>query len=468
MLSTSCSRLEGWGLVLWAPEASGIDQGAVLAVEFKSNISQTWIVQVPGSEERQEVELWRLSVYDNKRQAQEAAEAFAELAWIFAASRRDGLVLREKPEIAADQVYRLRLDEPIKLLRKVSGARVETGGQELEGAWYSALTSDGTSGYVYSNQLTLWDASREDRPALTSDKPAVDARMMDIFDVTWRPEYFSSMEASGKVDLSRYQTRFGIFTDPSRKQLRVELPWFSKAYNYNNIEQAADGSFILQPMGAVIYFSQRGDLVFTPPESDISAAVRRAFQAQTAPLPATLATTTADSNDAATTPAAGSTTAASGGTSATEADPAIRFTFRRQTSDPRSIIATEERRRLNVLANFVASGEYFESLYNGVLVITPTGRFTWMNYETLVPSVIAEGMGDKGEVAMDLFIHPEMAGTWQGAFTLRFDTDRRKPVSFVYRSDQNSLTLVPVPAADIQQATVLRADAEKAIFFMRY
>jgi len=450
---------------LWAPEGSGLSEGTVIPVHFKSNISQTWIVDTPGTEEKQEIPLWSLSVHKRKSQASAYAERFEPYAAQFALSLRDGLLFREKPENLARQVYRLRLDETVKLLRKVAGALVETGGQPLPGDWYLAMASDGTTGFIFSNQLAIWNIFTDTRPTVAANAPAPDARMMDIFDKTWRPEYFITMQDSGRVDLNRYQLRFGIFTDPARRQLRVELPWFSRAYNYTSIDRQDDGSFLLQPSGARIHFSMAGDLIFTPADSEITASVRRQFQTHTT-VPGTIAP--ADDSGSATT-----TSANVGSTVTTPADTIvsqepINFVFKQQTADPRSVIAGEERRRLNVLGMLVSAGEYFESLYSGILVITSTGRFTWMSYETLVPAIIPEGLGDTGEISADLFLSQELAGSWQGAFTLRFEANRRSAVSFVYRADQNSLTIVPVAADAIRLSTVVAVNPEQAIFFMRY
>lgn len=435
---------------------SGLSEGAVVQVYFRSNISQTWIVDVPGTTEKQEVSLWSLAVHKRKSQAQAYADSFGDMAGLYAVTVRDGLLIREKPEIQAKQIYRLRLDETIKLLRKVTGSLVETGGQPLPGDWFLAMTEEGTRGYVFSNQLAIWNTFTEDRPVAALSAPVQDARMMDIFDKTWRPDYFITMQESGRVDLTRYQLRFGIFTDPANRQLRVELPWFSRAYTYTSIDRQADGSFLLVPSGARVHFSAAGDLLFTPPDSDLTASVRRLYQASTAVAAAT--TDQAGNQDS---------TASQAAAEQNQAEK-ISFVFKQQTTDPRNVIAAEERRRINVLGMMVSAGEYFESLYNGILVITSTGRFTWMNYETMMPSVIPEALGDTGEISMDLFLSPELAGTWQGAFSLRFDANRRTVVSFVYRADQNSLTLVPVAADAVRLSTVVAVDPEQAIFFMRY
>ncbi|PKL08021.1 MAG: hypothetical protein CVV51_11125, partial [Spirochaetae bacterium HGW-Spirochaetae-7] len=148
--------------------------------------------------------------------------------------------LREKPDNTSEQVFRLKLGQPVKFLAKVEGAAVETGGMKLEGQWYHALADDGTTGYIFSNQLQPWNASEEAMPNLRVEAPATDASLSSLFDTTWRPDYFDFMLSSGILDLAAYQPRFGFFADPMRKVLRVERAEFSRVYKYESIERRDD------------------------------------------------------------------------------------------------------------------------------------------------------------------------------------------------------------------------------------
>ncbi|PKL25000.1 MAG: hypothetical protein CVV47_06865 [Spirochaetae bacterium HGW-Spirochaetae-3] len=426
-LIASCSGKEGWAVVLWPPEGSAIAFGSVVPVHFKSNITKTYAIGVPGSSAKEELELWRVEAYRQKSKAQEAAAGYGDLAPVLGVSARDGLILRSKPDNSTEsvQVYRLRLGQPVKLLHKVEGAAVETGGQRLEGDWYLALADDGTIGYVFSNQLQLWNAEEGPMPDLKTGSPAADATLATLFDTVWRPDYFDTMVASGLLDLGSYQPRFGLFTDPLRKQIRVERPEFSKVYRYDTISAAEDGSYTVTPGDASFRFTKAGALVFTPAESDLSPG-----------LPP---------------------------------EAPRSFEFVHHDKDIQAVIAAEERRRLSRLSDFVSAGERYESESYGVLIITRSARFTWVANGVLSPGYIPEGSGDTGSVVMDLYLSGELAASWDGAFTLRFDAIPRSPVSFAYRTTGDELFLAYLPPESIHNAVVSAPDGlEPVAAFDRY
>lgn len=420
--SASCSQRQGWALVLWPPEGSGIPHGSVVPVYFISNITKTYAVGVPGSKEKAELELWRVEEHATRAGAKSAEARFAELAPIYGVATRDGLLLRAKPDNKAEQVYRLRLGQEIKLLERVDGAVVETGGVALEGEWYKALAADGTTGFIFSNQLTRWDAAAGPKPLIAIDRPEADATLSTLFSTVWRPDYFDSMVADGKLDLAAYSPRYGVFSYAVRKQIRIERPEFSKAYNYASIARKDDGSYEIQPSGATIAFAKSGGIIFTPPEADVP--------------PDALARVREELGDEA----------------------VVSYAFVDHKSDILGVIAAEERKRLSRLAEFVAGGERFESELGGVLIATRSARFTWVAYGALTPDPIPEGSGEKGSISMDLYLSPELQSSWSGAFTLRFEAGSRPEVRFAYRLDNSRLTLAYIAPALVTYSIVAAPD----------
>lgn len=429
----SCSSSEGWAVVLWPPAGSAIGYGAVAPVHFKSNITKTYAVGVPGSRAKEELELWRAEVYPSKAKAKAAAAGYGELLPLFGVATRNGLLLRVKPDNVSEQIYRLRLGQAVKFLAKVEGAAVETGGEKLEGQWYLALADDGTKGYIFSNQLQPWNAATEAMPDFRAEAPAIDSSLSSLFDTTWRPDYFDSMFASGMLDLAAYQPRFGLFADPMRKVLRVERAGFSKVYKYDSIERREDGSYDVIPGGASFWFTKAGALVFKPVESDVS--------------PDALAKAREEGGEEA----------------------FVSYQFIQHDKDVQAVVAAEERRRLTKLADFVAGGERFESEGNGVFIATKSTRFTWVAYGALVPAIIPEGAGETGSMSMDLYLSPELASSWHGAFTLRFDGGTKPAVRFAYRLDGDQLSLAWLPPGTTGNAIVSAPDGlTAAITMTRY
>jgi len=425
-LLASCSSREGWAVVLWPPEGSALGYCSVVPVHFKSNITKTYAVGVPGSSAKEELELWRVEPYKTRSKAKAAALAYGDLAPVLGLATRDGLLMRTQPVNTAEQVFRLKLGQPVKLLSKATGATVETGGEKLAGAWYLALADDGTMGYVFSNQLLLWNTTTEPKPELATRKAGTSASVAALFDTVWRPEYFDSMMTSGLLDLAMYQPRFGIFADPLRKVIRVERPDFSKVYRYESIEDGDEGSFDLVPTGASFRFTAAGSLAFTPPEADVP--------------PDALARLREEQGDEA----------------------IMSYGFIRHENDVQAVVAAEERKRLSKLSEFVDNGERFESEQFGVFIVTRSARFTWAAYGSLTPFPIPEGAGETGLISMDLFLSPELALIWNGAFTLRFDEGRRPAVSFAYRFEDDKLVLAHLPP-EIMKAAVVSTTGELVV-----
>ncbi|GAB1433119.1 SH3 domain-containing protein [Spirochaetota bacterium] len=429
MLFFSCSTKEGWGLILWPRDDSKLNFGTIAAVHFKSSITKTWAVAVPGSKAKEEVDLWRLELYKTKKKAMEALDSNKENVDLMALALRDGLVMRSKPENTADQVYRLRLDQDVKLLHKVEGAAVETGGKELEGDWYLAIAEDGTRGYIFSNQLALYHAQNEKRPKI--DKSSVDSSvgLSALFDNVWRPDYFNSMVESGIMDLSAYQARYGIFTDPQRLIIRVERPGFSKIYRYESINQLADGTFEIIPGSASFVFTKAGSLLFTPSQSEVPQEALKKIREAEGP------------------------------------DAKLSYEFVLHDKDVISVINAEERKRLAKLADFLAWGDRYESELYGILIITRSGRFTWISYGTLSPYVIPEDAGEVGSISMDLYLSEDSYKLWDGAFSLVFDGPKRPKISFVYKLGDEQLVLGLVPKEAVSMAVVNAMDIEELASF---
>ena len=427
---SSCSAREGWAVILWPPEGSALQHGALVPVYFLSNITKTYAVGVPGSRAKEELELWRVELYATKGKAKAVASEYAGIASLFGVATRDGLLLREKSDNKSEQVYRLKIGQEVKLLGQVKGEAVETGGVQLEGTWYRALAGDGTTGFIFSNQLTFWDAKDGPKPLIAIERPETDETLSKLFSIVWRPDYFDSMVASGLLDLAAYQPRYGVFSYSVRKQIRVERPEFSRAYNYTSIARKDDGSYELQPSGAAFAFTASEGLLFTPPAADVPpAALEKAKEER-------------------------------------GEDAVVSYLFINHKSDIQGVIAGEERKRMARLSAFVAKGERYESDSYGVLIATRSARFTWVEYGSLSPSIIPEGAGGTGSIVMDMFLSPDLIGTWDGAFTLYFEGGTKPAVRFAYRHDGKTLYLAYLPPELVKSAVLTAPEGLQTTAFL--
>ncbi|HOX11932.1 MAG TPA: hypothetical protein P5117_14610 [Spirochaetia bacterium] len=426
---TGCSRRLGWGVVLWyfegteaapvpeeeatpdgqdtgtgleAPSPERVPAGTVVPVFIKSNINHTYVVENPATRKKAEVPVWKIELFRRKREAEARAREFEPSARLYAVALRDGLVLRDEPRNLANQVYRMRRDQSIKLLAKTEGEEVTTGGKPLPGDWYLAMGEDGTRGYVFSNQLRIYDESEGPAAgaAVSGPDPAADLDL--LFSRTWRPAYFKTMIEQGRVDLERLGPQFGIFTDAVRRQIRIEYPGASRFFNYTNILPQADGSFRFEGLPLTLRF---------PDPESLEVTIETDYGAGTHP-------------------------------------------FAVFDQDIREIVRREELRRANALARMIAEGERFVSDEWGALTISRSGRFTWAAYDKLIPEGIPEYSGEAGAVVLGLFPGPLLAGEWDGGLSLFFDGGARPRADFVYRATPGGLDLQLVRPIDKEWSVV--------------
>lgn len=239
-----CSRLEGWGVVIWSVKGTTAKAGTVVPVYLKSNISKTFVIGLPDdSKTKIEVPLSTLEFFSSKKAAEKRASEFAPYASLYLSAGRDGLPIREKPSVSTRRVYRLRLGESVKVLGKASGEAVFTGGTALPGEWYFVQASDGTRGYVFSNTMVLYEEKENAIVPMTgaSTSSAPSAALLDmIYARPWRPAYYQLMLDDNTVDPDLFVLQYGFFADAKNSQVRIELPGYSDVFRFSSVSQGGD------------------------------------------------------------------------------------------------------------------------------------------------------------------------------------------------------------------------------------
>ncbi|MBN1241282.1 MAG: hypothetical protein JXA15_01095 [Spirochaetales bacterium] len=414
LAATSCSRLHGWGLVLWSVDEPSIPSGSVVPVYIRSNIQKLYVIGVPGTKEKAEAPFWKVEIHGNRKDAEESAAAFAGNASLYAVCLRDGLLIRKEPHnrASATQVYRLQLGEVIKLLSVVDGEPVMTGGRELEGEWWSALAADGTRGYVFSNQLRVFDEKLEERPDVSVGSAGIDEKKVSrLFSVAWRPAYFGEMAEENRVDLERFQPRYGFFVDPAASRARLETPNRSYSALYAGIATSAN-EILFEGTPLRVRFEGERRIVVSIPDGDGRAEE----------------------------------------------------TFIDFEGDVLALARAEESRRLLAYGEFLADGARFTSEYAGVLTLQPGGRFTWGAYERVVGDWIAEYSGDAGTAELDVFVDPAAPGGWEGGLTLSFTNGAK--LRLAYRTGEGWAEFAAI-APDALDGSLLVADPGAPVRFER-
>ena len=158
---SSCSRLMGYSVVLWSLPEQNLTDGMIVPVYIKSNITHTYVIGIPETDQKCEVPLWQISEPASKKDVKELAEKYIDYQRKYAKVKLDGLPIRYEPVNTARQVYRLREGEVLKVLYKGQGSAVMSGKTALEGDWLRVLTNDGTAGWCFSYNLNVFDEREE-------------------------------------------------------------------------------------------------------------------------------------------------------------------------------------------------------------------------------------------------------------------------------------------------------------------
>jgi hypothetical protein len=450
-LLVSCSSRLGWGVVLWTAPEGPLPAGAIVPVYIKSNIQKVYVVGVPGSKERgKKIELpfWQIRLFSSRGKAQSFVKSLGENVGLYMVAVRDGLPLRERPANTARRVYRLREGQSVKILEKVPGEDVSTGGEALKGSWYSVLADDGSMGYAFSYAFRVYDEVKEGPPVLASDKKSLSGRADLIFSRTWRPEYFQEMLDDGRVDLDYFSLRYGIFVDAIRRQVRLELPGASKVFNYADLSEAK-GLYVFE--GSTLRIKIESDARITCFWSgEVPAAEQEAAAGDEASADVDAERADAVAASQAETPPSASENYARSGAKGSAS-------FVVLSTEPQEAIRAEVLRRQKLLAAFADSGGEWGSLASssgeGRLSVGKNGRFTWKNRGEAAGDLLPEGLGQSGEAAIRLYLAPSLGSAWEGVLSLRFDPSADSPsaggsssrawIDFLYRHSPAGLVLAP-------------------------
>jgi len=100
----------------------------------------------------------------------------------------------------------------VKVLNRVEGEAVFTGGKALPGEWYFVQATDGTRGYVFSNTMILYEEKEGISVPVLTTAPTPSASLLDmIYAKPWRPAYYQLMLDEDTVDPDLFLLQYGLF-----------------------------------------------------------------------------------------------------------------------------------------------------------------------------------------------------------------------------------------------------------------
>jgi len=422
---SSCSKVIGYGVLLWSVEDPPVLSGSVLPVYVKSNIEKVWIAGIPSSQiiedgpDKVEIPLFQLDFFNNKRKAEARAAEFAEYAHTYAENLLDALPIRDNTDNNARRVYRLRLGEIVKVLNRVDGNPPISGsGDPLPGDWLRVLTSDGIIGYCFSYRLRLYDQNEDSVMQITDAEQGEeknDANLDLIFSNVWSAEAYQKMVNSNKINIQLMEKNYRFDPGQETGVARIILPDIERQFRYQKISSDGNRAWIFE--GTDLRMILTSSTTLTVQYTEGGSARRN-------------------------------------------------FNFVNLPSTVRSIILQENARRESQFRAIFNQGPAFSSTTYGTLTLISTGNFTWTGFDLLVPQVFPEETKGVGRINMDLHIDESLQGNFTGAFTLVFsDIRTNNTFYFIYAIDNQGLRLEAVPASCIEDITVVRRSPSPMNFY---
>ena len=426
-LSSSCSRLLGYGVLLWSAEDPAIPSGTILPVYIRSNIDQVWVVGIPREfrggrrMDKFEIPLSKLELAGNKRKARKRAETFAPYALVYAETLQDGLPIRESPDNGARRVYRLRLGEVVKVLAPAKGtAAVGATGDPLPGEWYHVLTEDGSTGYCFSYRLKLFEHLGGTLAAVRSEqREAVDPVLDRLLSRTWYPEFYGAMVNAKKIDLEELSHNWCF--DPGQETgiARIKLRDLDRSFSYTRIRSTGTQSWNFE--GTALQMNLRSDTTLAVQFTDVNGILRTLL-------------------------------------------------FVALPSELDDLMLQESARREELFRSIYVQGPVYTSSSYGTLSFREDGHFTWTGNMLLVPQVIPASALGSGSLDMRLYLSAALSERYDGAFTLHFDGigGQGLSASFMYSLDTQGFRIEHVPQTSLDGITVVRrASTPLIIYFVR-
>jgi hypothetical protein len=413
-LVLSCgSPAIGYGVLLWAPDDSGLTSGDVVTVNAESEISDSYSVVADGQSDQIEIPRWRVEFYETRDAAgQRAAEysaVFDGKTTLRARATRNALPIRSEPEATStNSVYRLRENEEVKLIGR---QEEEVDLQGLISYWYEALTQTGERGWVFGYTLDIYDPTD---PAFVMDSGRTeDPRIDQLLSNIWRPVSYVNMIANGTIDLDTFRVEYGLFPDPATRTFELVLPAHAVLFEYERITRVGQGRYIAEGTPLAFTF-QRGNEI----------SVQYSFQGE-------------------------------------------QYVIAMQVIDTpiQDYIDAEIERRAKVYAEIQELGPNFRSDNYGSLTFEDEQRFTWGGYDRLVPNAIPAGASNSGRVGLNLFLARSLESQFDGAVSFEFAGTSR-PVSFAYSLEPTGIRLIWIPEGDIDDRLVTRVGPTTLTVFM--
>ena len=411
---SSCSRLMGYSVVLWSLPEQNLTDGMVVPVYIKSNITQSYVIGIPETDQKCEVPLWQISEPCSKKDVKVLSEKYAEYQRKYAKVKLDGLPIRYEPVNTARQVYRLREGETLRVLYKGEGSAVMAGKSALQGDWLRVLTNDGTMGWCFSYNLNVFDEREEQKDSsIDSEVFVIDEYLTKILTATWYPESYSDMIRTGRIDLAAMSPYYKFDTGFVSGEVSLNISGLTVKSAYKGISK----------VGTNVYQFDDTNFNMTVRSSNFIVIQYR----DDLGMPTS-------------------------------------YNFVTLSTDINEVIAKEQERRTEVFNQLVSAGPSFSSSNYGTIEFTEDFGFAWTGYGLLNSSLIPANSGVTGSVSLGYFLGSSLKNEFDGILTLTFDENGRK-INFFYKLESGGLRLEDAQRAQFKNSLAVDRSSNPVVMF---
>ncbi len=417
MLS-SCSQSLGWGVVLWTDVEHGIYDGELVRVYIKSNIMKKYVVSKDKGGEKIELPIWQVSEPQSLGKAKKTATSLADYAHTYASVKLDGLPIREESVNTSKQIYRLRKGEVIRVLLKGQGETVSNGKGNMEGDWLRVLTSNGTEGWCFSHNLSLFKAGIDGKPVNGSDlqtaQVTTDSDLDEMTAKKWYPETFRKMIRDKHIDPLAMQETYGFDFGKESGTVTLKTDSVEKEWPFGEIKKIGRGKYEFKDIGIQITAHGADSITVRYMDSD------------------------GKTKDAGF------------------------VTLEENVAD---LVSAEMNARKTALSKIKAAGPDFRSESYGQISFESESSLYWSGFNLLVPNVIPSGAKNHAQISITNFISDQLKKSYDGILTFEFDGLSEK-VYFLYKLTGEGIRLESTAKSAIRDGVLTaRASSPTVMFF---
>lgn len=417
-LLSGCNHHLGYSVLLWNLDDRNIADGTILNVYIRSDLSQVYVVSLPNEKEKFEVPLWQITAPESRKKAEERAKLYTGYEHTYARVTYDGLPMRTEPDNVAKQKYRLRENEIIRVLYKGNGVAPRTGDKIIEGDWLHVLAHDGTSGWCFSRNLSLFTMApgeslstnnNEDAPVAQTE----DSVLSDMLNKRWYPQSYADMIEKKVIDISKMSASGGFDTGVKTGTIKLRDEDVNVTFPYIGISKTARNTYKYD--GCPIIVTVRGNSEIVVQYTDDSGKPKSYHMVSL-------------------------------------------------KDDVENVVNAEINRRAKLYSSIVTNSSEYKSSNYGLLKFDAAGKFTWKKYNKLVPSLIDKGAKGNGSVEIKYLLSSSLKSSWDGVLTFHFE-GMSKEVNFLYKMESNGLKMEDAERASFDGNIITNRSSNPMVLF---